>query len=252
MRFDVAHAAVLICRASEIVEGRGHAADGVRLGRGEPHVGVTLQAHEPLLMAGEHARIRRAVRLVARFAAFHFHRRMLKSKRPALVAVAADATGLVGVFRVDHAREKTAVGVMTIDAGHGAFRQAMRVRPLKLGPNLDVAAGAFRVDRLVAARGNRLGIRLVHRMAANAGDLMAAVPALNPAGMGECVLVAAEANALRFRRLDLGRIHDVGGGRGLGVLASRTVAGLARPPSPLQTRAANAPGGFHRMMAVAC
>lgn len=52
---------------------------------------MTLQAQKPHIGSDEHARIRGAVRLMARRASFGSHRNVLKCKRSALVAVTLEA-----------------------------------------------------------------------------------------------------------------------------------------------------------------
>jgi hypothetical protein len=65
---------------------------------------------------------------------------MLERERSTLVAMAIQAPRLVGAEGLRHGRTYTPVWVVTIDAAHGAFRQLVMVRPLKLRPDVEVAA----------------------------------------------------------------------------------------------------------------
>jgi hypothetical protein len=63
---------------------------------------VTLQADKTDIGARQHPRIRRAMRLVTRLAAFKAHRSMLERERTALVAMAFEASRLVGREALQH------------------------------------------------------------------------------------------------------------------------------------------------------
>src|SRR5258708_3544141 len=145
MDFLVADRAVLIPWRPQIVERRRHDAEsrsrcGRRARAGQ--VGVALQANEPDLVPSKHPRIRRSVRLVTARAALELHGRMLECKRSPLIAVTAEAARLVGGERLHHPRTKAPVGVVAIDARHGAFGNPMLERLLKLTPRALVAARA--------------------------------------------------------------------------------------------------------------
>ena len=58
------------------------------------------------------------------------------------------------------------------------------------------------------------------------------VAGLQTAHMGRLVEVAGEAAVIGFPSWQLGRIADVGSGRGFGVLGPGSVAGFARPAFP--------------------
>jgi hypothetical protein len=80
-------------------------------------------------------------------------------------------------------------------------------------------------------------------MASNAAHLVFGVAAGDAADMSRLVLMACEANAVRVRGRQLGRLADVGGGNGLGVFTTWPVARLASlsfPPAFL--------AGFHQLV----
>jgi hypothetical protein len=176
---------LLISRIAEIVEGGRNSTNRVRLRGSKADVGMAFQAHEALLRACQHARVRRAVRLMAGPASFHLHRRMLKRERPAFVRVAPHATRLVRVDGVHHARKEASMRIVAIYAGHRALGQEVTMRPLKFGPRLSVATGALRVYRFVPARHNVVPFGLVNGMAGYACDRIPAVTALHASGMSE-------------------------------------------------------------------
>src|SRR5579883_1793699 len=90
-------------------------------------------------MPGEHARVRRAVRLVTRAARSQPHWRMLEGKRPALVAMAFQTDDLVGGGPPQVVGRQVAVGIMTIRARYRSFLQFVPVWTLKLRPYLQMA-----------------------------------------------------------------------------------------------------------------
>jgi hypothetical protein len=110
----------------------------------------------------------------------------------------------------------------------------MLVGLLKLRPGLNVAAGAFRVYYFVPARGDRLGIRLMNRMARHARNLVPAVAALDAAGMSKCVLVAGKADGFRLHRPDFRWIYDIWRGCRFRVLGAWSVAGFTCLPLPFR------------------
>jgi len=150
-------------------------------------------------MARQHARIRRAVRLVAGRAALEPHRRVLENKGPALVAVAPVATRLVSRNRLDRPRQLRPVRVVAVDARHRPFGQLVLVRPLEARPDRGMALRALGVDSRHLARPQLFG-RFVHRMAGNATHLIARVRALNAPDVRGLIEMAREASAVRFRR----------------------------------------------------
>ena len=100
--------------------------------RGE--IRVALQADKSDIGARQHSRIGRAVRLMTRLAAFKAHRGMLEGERAALIAVAFEATRLVGGEALQHCRADAAVRIVAVHAGHVAFGKLVMKRPLELGP----------------------------------------------------------------------------------------------------------------------
>src|ERR1019366_2002649 len=81
MHLLVTESAVLEPRTKQIMERRAHRSQ-CRAGRGIRHrqVGVALHAHEAHFMPGQHPRIRRSVRLVARTASFEAYGGLLERK----------------------------------------------------------------------------------------------------------------------------------------------------------------------------
>src|ERR1039458_10062514 len=147
MHLLVAEGAVLEPRVAQIVDGRSDRPQ-CRVGRGIGHrqVGVALHAYEAHLMPRQHAGIRRPVRLVAGPASFEAHGSVLEGKGSHLIAVAFGAARFVGLGGLHLAGQGAAVRIVTIDAGHGAFGQAVFVRLLETGPDIGVAGGAEGVD----------------------------------------------------------------------------------------------------------
>src|SRR2546423_15504267 len=119
--FLVTDRTVLIAWRPQVVEcGRDHAESRFHRVQRRGQVGMALQTHKADLLAREHARIRRSVRLMAGRAALKSHRRVLECERPSLIAVTAEATWLSGRKRLHHPGPETSVRIVAIDAGHGA------------------------------------------------------------------------------------------------------------------------------------
>jgi hypothetical protein len=111
-------------------------------------------------------------------APFETHDRVLKRERTALVPMAIDTTRFVRSEGLTHRRLGTTVRVVAIDAGHGSLGEFVVGRPLKLGPDIDVATRALLVDggRLASHQAVRaIGVDFV---AARAGDLILHMAAL--------------------------------------------------------------------------
>ena len=83
-------------------------------------IGVALQADQPHFLPDQHFRVRRAMRHMAALAAFFTHRGVFESERPAFVAMAVEAAGLIGAGD-PHCRFETAVRIMAVDARHRVF-----------------------------------------------------------------------------------------------------------------------------------
>src|SRR5690348_16885428 len=131
---------------------------------------MTFKTHGEDYRPSQHARVRRAVRNVARAAAFHAHARVLENEGTALVDMASQA----GLFRVErrlhhrvlasHAprRRESAVRIVAIRAGHRSFVHTMMRWQLELAANTLVARiTKFRLP--LRQKKTRCG-RVVYRM----------------------------------------------------------------------------------------
>lgn len=134
------------------------------------------------------------MRLVATAAALESHRSVFKGERPALVAVAAEAIGLIGSEHRLHRRPHAAVRIVAIDAAHRAFRQSMVLRLLELRPDILVTSGALRIDlaRLADYQAIRpVGVNLV---AGHAGNRTVGMAALQAARVRRLIEMAGQAD----------------------------------------------------------
>ena len=147
MHLLVTGGAILEPRAAQIVDGGPHCGQ-CRVSRGIRHrqVGVALHANEAHLRARQHAWIGGPVGLVAGAAAFQSHRGVFEGKGSDFIAVAFGASRFVRTCGLNLPGQGTAVRVVAIHAGHGAFGQAVFVGFLETGPDIGVAGGAKRVD----------------------------------------------------------------------------------------------------------
>ena len=135
--------AVLEARASQVMQRRRHRANGSVRRTSRPwQIGMALQTDELHLRTSEHPWIYRAVRLVAGTAPFQLDRRMLKDERSPQVAVALHAPRFIGIYKLQVALKVAPVWIVATHARHGAFRQAVPVRPLEAGPDINVALRA--------------------------------------------------------------------------------------------------------------
>src|SRR5437764_1025016 len=100
----------------------------------------------------------------------------------------------------------------------------MFIRPLEAGPDVGVAPGTLFVDFRRLARYEAMRSVLVNRMARRAAHLVFGMTAINAAHVGGLVQMAGEAALVGSGRLQLGRLDDVGGAHGFGVLAARSMA----------------------------
>ena len=218
--------AVLKTGAPQIVQRRGYGSErsvGGRCGTGQ--VGVTLQADEAHLGACQHARVSRAVRLVACPAALGFDGGVFEHEGAALVAMAFETAGLVGIDGLNHGpRDEAAVRVMAIDARHGAFRDTMLVGSLEAGPHIRMALGALRIHIGRLARYQAVRSILVNRVTGGATHLVFGMTTINPSHVGGLIEMAGEAELVGGRGLQLGRLHDVRRAHGFGMLAARAMA----------------------------
>ena len=87
------------------------------------------------------------MRFVADRTTFKAHGVVLERERPTLVAMAIQAPRLVGGKGLRHRGTRGAVRVVAIDATHRAFGQPVVIRPLKLRPDIQVAARTQLIDR---------------------------------------------------------------------------------------------------------
>ena len=140
MNLLVAHGAVLKHRRSQIVKRGGHHAHHFyrRVGK----VRVAFQADEAHVGARQHSRIRRTMRLVTGLAALKAHRRMLERKWTPFVAMALDASRLIGGEALQHGWPDTAMRIVAVHTAHRAFWEFVMERPLELRPLVEVTAGA--------------------------------------------------------------------------------------------------------------
>lgn len=164
---------------------------------------MALQALLGNLWAGEHARIRGSVRFVARRATFHAHGRMLEGERSAFVAMAAEASGLVGRNIAKGIGEQPAMGIMAVDASDAAFLQPVAVGPLELRYCRHVAGAA--VGDVVPR------LRLVHAVTTGAGHLVTGVAAADGADARGLIQMATETNAIGLGRRQTQWVTDVAG-----------------------------------------
>jgi len=193
---------------------------------------MALETHEPHLLADQHARISRAVRFVTNPATLEPHCRMLERKRTTLVAVALEAARLVRSERLHHRRPDTAVWIMAIDAGHGAFGQLMVIRTLELGPDVQMAICALLVDRGGFADQQVTPAVGMNLMTSGAGNLILHVAAFEATHLRRLIRVAGETNAIGCGGSELCRVSDKGRVPRFGVFLAGTVAGLAGSSVP--------------------
>ena len=197
--------AVLKTRRTHVVKLRRH-----RIALGAPSEAgraiMAFQAHGEYNRPAQQPGVRRTVRVVANFAAFHAHRGMLENERPALLGVALDAGFLIAQHLLDHGgpagyapgRRESAVRIVAIATDHHAFIDAMLERHGELRTNIGMTAVAqlhlcFRQEKLW--RGRRVDG------------------------------VAIRAHHIVF---GVGGAPDVGAGQGLGVTAQAVVQDLFR------------------------
>jgi hypothetical protein len=117
--------------------------------------------------------------------------------------------------------------VVAIHAGHGAFGQAVLVRPLELGPNRRMAACAQLVDRRHFSGDEPVGAVAVDGVAGGTTHLVLGMAALDAADVGGLIQMALQAVAIGLSGRQVGRVNDIRFVGRCGVLPARTVAGLA-------------------------
>ena len=166
---------------------------------------------------------------------------MFKGERPAFVAVASDTSAIVSREGLCHRLGIAAVWIVAIDAGHRPFRQFVMVGLLERGPYVDVATGAFLVDGNRGARHHSLRTVGMHRMATDAGDLVASVARLEPPYVSRLIQVASHADFVCRNSRYLRGIANILGRQRLRVFhrgAVTRLAGFVQPP-PLLIRIDN-------------
>ena len=101
---------------------------------------MAFQAHGKDNWPAQQPGVRRPVRVVANFAAFHAHRRMLENEWPTLFGVTLDTSFLIPQHLLDHGgpagyapgRRESAVRIVAIATNHDPFIDAMLERHGKL------------------------------------------------------------------------------------------------------------------------
>jgi hypothetical protein len=205
----MADCAVPESRRSQVVKSRRHNThSGARFYRYR-QIGMALETNQPHFLPDQHPRIGRPVRLVTGRATFESYRSVFEGKRTALVAVAAEATSFIGREDLHHAGPEASVGIVAIYAGHGAFRQPVLVRLLKLAPDIGMTAGALSVDRgsFTCDQAERpVGMNLV---AGRARNLILGVAALQTAHVRRLIQVTGQADSVRSHSCQLRGITDI-------------------------------------------
>ena len=133
----MADGTVLIARRAEIVKCRRHHADCTS-GTGKLlwQIGMTFQADEAHVGARQHLRIRGPVKFVTRLASLGSDGRMFISEGSAKVRVTRKARGLVCRECANLPRQKAAMRIVTIHAGHGTLRKTVRIASLERRPDV--------------------------------------------------------------------------------------------------------------------
>ena len=176
---------------------------------------MTLQTYKANLLAHEHARVRRTVRLMTGAAALETHRRMLERERSAQIAVALEARLFISRYETHHAGLEAAVGIVTIYARHGPFRNPMPERTLKLRQDIGVASAALFIDGSRLSRHHTIRTMRVNAVARRACYLILGVAALDAANLRGTVEVACEASLVDGDGVHLGGIQDIRGSGGI-------------------------------------
>lgn len=182
-------------------------------------VGMAFQTLEAHFLARQHAWIRGTMGLMTGSTAFHPHRRVLESKWPALVPVAAETTRFVGGHRTQGAVDLASMGVMAIDAANAAFLQPVAKGFLELGDGSHVACATF-------FKGFSPG-HVVDGVAPGAGHLIAGMAAKDIADACSLIAMALQTGGIGLPNGQFQRVFDVGRCGRLCVNAPRAVARLA-------------------------
>lgn len=191
---------------------------------------MTFQADEAHVGAYQHPRIRRTMRLVTRLTAFKPYRRMFERKRTALVAVAFEASRLVGSETLKHGRPDAAVRIVAVHTAHRFLGKPVMERALELGPLIEVTAGAQLIGCISLA--NHQWLALMHFVARRAGDLIVGVAAFEASDLGRLIQMTGETDFIGRRGRQVRRILNIAGGRSLGVRLAGPMTRLALPAHP--------------------
>ena len=171
---------------------------------------VALKTNQPDFLPDQHPWIRRAVRFMARPAAFKPNCGMLKGERAAFVSVAVQAPRLVRPEALRHSRPKAAVRIVAIDAGHRGFWNLVMRRSLELHPDVRVATRALLVNRRSFARDQSQRSVCMNLVAGRAGHFVLRVAVLNPANMRRLIQVTSQASLVgRDRRQFTGILNRI-------------------------------------------
>jgi len=193
---------------------------------------VALQTNQSYFLAGQHPWIRGPMGFVTSPATFEAHWCVLKRKRTAFIAVALETSGLIGREDLIHRRPYTAVRIVTIDAGHRAFRHPVMKRFLELTPDRDVATRALFVDRGGLTRHQTQWAVGMNLVTSGAGHLILGMAALQAANMGRLIQVACQADFVGRERGQLRGIFDIFRRRRFRMFLSGAVARFASLPFP--------------------
>ena len=97
---------------------------------------MTFEADEADFGARQHLWIRRPVSFVTRLAAFGSDGRVFIGEGSAKVRMTSKAAGFIRRECANLPRQKAAMRVVTIQAGHGTLRKEVRIRSLERSPDI--------------------------------------------------------------------------------------------------------------------
>src|SRR5262249_7484527 len=134
VHLQMANRTVAKARTAQIVKrGRRHSDGGIGW-PGYRQIRVAVQTDQKHLLPNQHARIRRTVRLVTSGAAFQPDGGVLEGEWSTLLAMAAEASSLVGIECANGSQQHTAVRIVAIRAAHRTLRQLVSVRTRETQP----------------------------------------------------------------------------------------------------------------------
>jgi len=162
-------------------------------------------------------------------APFKAHRGVLECKGAALVAMAIEATRLIGGKYLSHGRPEAAMRVMAVDAGHRALGQFVMVGPLKLRPNIGVTTLAQLVNRCRYADDQFPRPIPMNFVAGGTRDRIFGVTALEASYLCWLIQVTRQANSIGRCGGELCRVPDIGSIGGFVVFLACAMAGFATP-----------------------